>query len=122
MDLEREKTATKKLQKRLRPKWQELRYDEIRHKPYLIGKEKETDEMKVLSLLHCKSRINFDDLKNCIESSPNQSKVTIAVHSDDGTHLFYKCQMGLNSPIPGGQDVGDPEEIQKEASSDDSEI
>ncbi|KAG8185508.1 hypothetical protein JTE90_019763 [Oedothorax gibbosus] len=122
MDLELEKTATKKLQKRLRPKWQELRYDEIRHRPYLIGKEKETDGMKVLSLLHCKSRINFNDLKNHIENSPNQSNVTIAVHSDDSTHLFYKCQMGLNSPISRIEDAVEPEEVLNEASSEDSEI
>lgn len=122
MELELEKTLTKKLQKRLRPKWHELRYDEIRHRPYLIGKEREADEMKTLSLLSSRRRINFEEFQNVIVNSPNQSCVTLVVHSDDSTHLFYNCQMGLNSPIAQPQDASEPVEMNSEGSSEDSEI
>ncbi|GFT10951.1 hypothetical protein NPIL_450911 [Nephila pilipes] len=93
-----EKGLTKKLQKRLRPSWHELRYDEIRNKPYLIGKKKETDEIKTLCLVDGCRNMNFQGLVNHIQDS-GQSSITLAIYSDDSTSVFYKCQMGLKSPF-----------------------
>ncbi|CAL1265430.1 unnamed protein product [Larinioides sclopetarius] len=95
---ELEKQLTKKLQKRLRPKWCELRYDEIRNKPYLVGKKKETDEMRTLCLVSGNKSMNFQGLKNHIQDS-GHSSITVAIHSDDSTSVFYRCQIGLKSPF-----------------------
>lgn len=101
---ELEKGLTKKLQKRLRPSWYELRYDEIRNKPYLVGKKKESDEMRTLCLVNGCMNMNFQGLKNHIKDSGNSS-ITLAIYSDDSTSVFYKCEMGLKSPVLRDQTV-----------------
>ncbi|GFQ99422.1 sen15 domain-containing protein [Trichonephila clavata] len=95
-ETELEKELTKKLQKRLRPSWHELRYDEKRNKPYLVGKKKETDGMRTLCLVNGGMNMNFQGLKTHIKDS-GSSNITLAIYSDDSTSVFYKCQMGLKS-------------------------
>ncbi|GFW42003.1 sen15 domain-containing protein [Trichonephila clavipes] len=101
---ELEKELTKKLQKRLRPSWHELRYDEKRHKPYLVGKKKENDETRTLCLVNGGMNMNFQGLKSHIRDS-GSSNITLAIYCDDSTSVFYKCQMGLKSPFLGDQTI-----------------
>ncbi|GFY39430.1 sen15 domain-containing protein [Trichonephila inaurata madagascariensis] len=101
---ELEKELTKKLQKRLCPSWHELRYNEKRHKPYLVGKKKETDEVRNLCLVNGSMNMNFQGLKTHIRDS-GSSNITLAIYCDDSTSVFYKCQMGLKSLFLGDQTI-----------------
>ncbi|XP_035231360.1 uncharacterized protein LOC118203204 [Stegodyphus dumicola] len=93
-----EKVMAKKMLKRLKKNWHEIRYDEIRNKPYLIGKRTESSKTQAVSVLNSVRTLTIQDLKNRIEDSGISSTV-LAVRSSDSSTVFYSAQLGLNSPL-----------------------
>nr|XP_015923254.1 uncharacterized protein LOC107451614 [Parasteatoda tepidariorum] len=95
-ELEKEKSLAKKALKLLRPSWCELRYDEIKNKPYLIGKKKDSLRTETIYVTNAYKALDFDGLKTVIADS-GQSSVALSIQSSDSTNVFYRCEIGLKS-------------------------
>lgn len=90
-----EKDMAKRILKNHCSWWYELRYDEIRNKPYFIGKRFSDSETEILLPVNCYKAMTFQELKTFIIDSGSTS-VNIAVYNSDSTVVLYKAEFGLN--------------------------
>lgn len=94
---EMEKDMAKRILKKHCSSWYELRYDEIRHKPYFIGKRFKGSPTEVLLPINCYKAMTSQELKTCVLDS-SSSSVNLAIYNNDSTVVLYKAELGLKPP------------------------